>query len=77
MYIRSFFSVIAILTNLVVNPWTLEPVAQSHLMVSDYLALLLFIGPDLHFGSRAAAPMEKFPGCLGRGGFVRPSVRNV
>ena len=34
-----------------------EPVAQRHQMVSNSLALLLFIGPDLHLRSRAAAPI--------------------
>ena len=32
-----------------------EPVAQRHQVVSDTLALLLFIGVDLPWGSRAAA----------------------
>ena len=34
-----------------------EPVAQRHQVVSDTLALLLFIGVDLPLGSRAAAPI--------------------
>ena len=36
---------------------TKEPVAQRHQVVSDTLALLLFIGVDLPLGSRAAAPI--------------------
>ena len=34
-----------------------KPVAQRHQVVSDTLALLLFIGVDLPWGSRAAAPI--------------------
>ena len=34
-----------------------DPVAQRHQVVSDTLALLLFIGVDLPLGSRAAAPI--------------------
>ena len=34
-----------------------KPVAQRHQVVSDTLALLLFIGVDLPLGSRAAAPI--------------------
>ena len=34
-----------------------DPVAQRHQVVSDTLALLLFIGVDLPWGSRAAAPI--------------------
>ena len=34
-----------------------EPVAQRHQVVSDTLALLLFIGVDVPLGSRAAAPI--------------------
>ena len=37
---------------------TAQPVAQRHQMVSDSLALLLFIGLDLPLRSRAAAPIE-------------------
>ena len=32
-------------------------IAQNHQLVSNSLALLLFIGLDLLLGSRAAAPM--------------------
>ena len=35
----------------------LKPVAQRHQVVSDTLALLLFIGVDLPLGSRAVAPI--------------------
>ena len=34
-----------------------EPVAQRHQMVSNSLALLLFIGLDLPLGNEAAAPI--------------------
>ena len=34
-----------------------KPVVQRHQVVSDTLALLLFIGLDLPLGSRAAAPI--------------------
>ena len=63
-----------------------KQIAQRHQMVSDYLAMLLFIGLDLLLGSRAAAPMEGLSPvewgeipcvCMSICPFIRPSVRRL